>query len=74
MRLLCRISRRGGLQLKPIYDIILREWNGQWMPLIRVHRTGTDWQELFRGEYKATPEAALAKAMDIMMKIKAEDD
>jgi len=60
--------------MKPIYDIILREYNNRWMPIIRVDVSGTDWVEMYRGEYQETPEEALARGLHNLTAIKQNEE
>ena len=43
----------------PVLDITLREYNGEWLPIITYGES-----ELYRGEYHTTPEEALSKAIE----------
>ena len=40
-----------------VFDVVLREWRGRWMPIIKVEDA-----EMYRGEYCNTIEEATAKA------------
>ena len=60
--------------MKPVYDIILREWAGEWMPIIKVQAEEDSYKEEYRGEYQSTPERALGKALDILQKIRLEEE
>ena len=60
--------------MKPVYDIILREYNNRWMPIIRVDISGCDHEELYRGEYKDTAEDALARGLSVLDQIKQRED
>ena len=44
-------------------DIVLRDCgHGEWLPIIQATNTG---EELYRGDRKSSPEAALSKAIEV---------
>ena len=51
------------------YDIILREWNGEWMGIVEKFE-GRTKTEIYVGEYQDTPEQALTKCRQRLDKIK----
>lgn len=68
-RKICRkcYDRIRSRNMEEAFDVVLREWRGRWMPIVKV-----DESEMYRGEYCDTIEEATAKAKAKVEMIKRE--